>query len=108
MEDFPVISDTDNINKITVKGDKAIVTIYSGSTSYDAIYLGKETDSEELKNSKAIAGIELGASDPDRPEYRVYTFEIPEQKEWTMGKAGFAEPSTVCAENRRCTGYGAD
>ena len=67
-------------SKITVKGDKAIVTIYSGSTSYDAIYLGKETDSEELKNSKAIAGIELGASDPDRPEYRVYTFEIP--KSW--------------------------
>ena len=67
-------------SKITVKGDKAVVTIYSGSTSYDAIYLGKETDSEELKNSKAIAGIELGASDPDRPEYRVYTFEIP--KSW--------------------------
>lgn len=67
-------------SKITVKGDKAVVTIYSGSTSYDAIYLGKETDSEELKNSKAIVGIELGASDPDRPEYRVYTFEIP--KSW--------------------------
>ena len=67
-------------SKITVKGDKAVVTIYSGSTSYDAIYLGKETDSEELKNSKAIVGIELGASDPDRPEYWVYTFEIP--KSW--------------------------
>ena len=62
---------------ITVKGDKAIVTIYSGSTSYDKLYLGNVSDSDAVKEANAVEGKLLGDSDPSRPEYRVYTFEIP-------------------------------
>ena len=59
---------------ITVKGDEVTVTLYSGSTSYDKMYIGKVGDSDEAKDANAVEGKLLGESDPSRPEYRVYTF----------------------------------
>ena len=61
---------------ITVKGDEVTVTLYSGSTSYDKMYIGKVGDSDEAKNANAVEGKLLGESDPSRPEYRVYTFSL--------------------------------
>ena len=61
---------------ITVKGDEITVTLYSGSTSYDKIYIGEVGDSDEVKDAKAVEGKLLGESDPNRPEYRVYTFTL--------------------------------
>ena len=37
---------------ITVKGDEVTVTLYSGSTSYDKMYIGKVGDSDEAKDAK--------------------------------------------------------
>lgn len=61
---------------ITVKGDEVTVTLYSGSTSYDKMYIGKVGDSDEAKDANAVEGKLLGESDPSRPEYRVYTFSL--------------------------------
>ena len=61
---------------ITVKGDEVTVTLYSGSTSYDKMYIGKVGDSDEAKDANAVEGKLLGESDPSRPEYRVYTFTL--------------------------------
>lgn len=61
---------------ITVKGDEVTVTLYSGSTSYDKMYIGKVGDSDETKDANAVEGKLLGESDPSRPEYRVYTFSL--------------------------------
>lgn len=61
---------------ITVKGDEVTVTLYSGSTSYDKMYIGKVGDSDEAKDANAVEGKFLGESDPSRPEYRVYTFSL--------------------------------
>ena len=61
---------------ITVKGDEVTVTLYSGSTSYDKMYIGKVGDSDEAKDANAAEGKLLGESDPSRPEYRVYTFSL--------------------------------
>ena len=61
---------------ITVKGDEITVTLYSGSTSYDKMYIGKVGDSDEAKDANAVEGKLLGESDPSRPEYRVYTFSL--------------------------------
>ena len=61
---------------ITVKGDEVTVTLYSGSTSYDKMYIGKVGDSDEAKDANAVEGQLLGESDPSRPEYRVYTFSL--------------------------------
>ena len=54
---------------ITVKGDEVTVTLYSGSTSYDKMYIGKVGDSDEAKEANAVEGNLLGESDPSRPEY---------------------------------------
>lgn len=61
---------------ITVKGDEVTVTLYSGSTSYDKMYIGKVGDSDEAKDANAVEGKLLGESDSSRPEYRVYTFSL--------------------------------
>ena len=61
---------------ITVKGDEITVTIYSGSTSYDKLYIGEVGDSDDVKDANAVEGKLLGESDPSRPEYRVYTFTL--------------------------------
>ena len=61
---------------ITVKGDEITVTIYSGSTSYDKLYIGEVGDSDDVKDANAVEGKLLGDSDPSRPEYRVYTFTL--------------------------------
>ena len=61
---------------ITVKGDEVTVTLYSGSTSYDKMYIGKVGDSDEAKDANAVEGKLLGESDPSRPEYRVYAFSL--------------------------------
>lgn len=61
---------------ITVKGDEVTVTLYSGSTSYDKMYICKVGDSDEAKDANAVEGKLLGESDPSRPEYRVYTFSL--------------------------------
>ena len=61
---------------ITVKEDEVTVTLYSGSTSYDKMYIGKVGDSDEAKDANAVEGKLLGESDPSRPEYRVYTFSL--------------------------------
>ena len=61
---------------ITVKGDEVTVTLYSGSTFYDKMYIGKVGDSDEAKDANAVEGKLLGESDPSRPEYRVYTFSL--------------------------------
>lgn len=61
---------------ITVKGDEVTVTLYSGSTSYDKMYIGKVGDSDEAKDANAVEGKLLGESDPSRSEYRVYTFSL--------------------------------
>ena len=61
---------------ITVKGDEVTVTLYSGSTSYDKMYIGKVGDSDDAKDANAVEGKLLGESDPSRPEYRVYTFSL--------------------------------
>lgn len=61
---------------ITVKGDEVTVTLYSGSTSYDKMYIGKVGDSDEAKDANAVEGKLLGESDPSRPEYRVYTSSL--------------------------------
>ena len=61
---------------ITVKGDEVTVTLYSGSTSYDKMYIGKVGDRDEAKDANAVEGKLLGESDPSRPEYRVYTFSL--------------------------------
>lgn len=61
---------------ITVKGDEVTVTLYSGSTSYDKMYIGKVGDSDEAKDANAVEGKLLEESDPSRPEYRVYTFSL--------------------------------
>lgn len=61
---------------ITVKGDEVTVTLYSGSTSYDKMYIGKVGDSDEAKDANAVEGKLLGELDPSRPEYRVYTFSL--------------------------------
>lgn len=61
---------------ITVKGDEVTVTLYSGSTSYDKMYIGKVGDSDEAKDANAVEEKLLGESDPSRPEYRVYTFSL--------------------------------
>ena len=61
---------------ITVKGDEVTVTLYSGSTSYDKMYIGKVGDSDEAKDANAVEGKLLGESDPSCPEYRVYTFSL--------------------------------
>ena len=61
---------------ITVKGDEITVTIYSGSTSYDKLYIGEVGDSDDVKDANAVEGKLLGESEPSRPEYRVYTFTL--------------------------------
>ena len=61
---------------ITVKGDEVTVTIYSGSRSYDKMYIGEVGDSDAVKDANAVEGKLLGESDPSRPEYRVYTFTL--------------------------------
>lgn len=61
---------------ITVNGDVVTVTIYSGSTSYDKIYIGSVNDSDAVKDANAVEGKELGDSDTERSEYRVYTFNL--------------------------------
>lgn len=50
---------------ITVKGDEVTVTLYSGSTSYDKMYIGKVGDSDEAKDANAVEGKLLGESDPE-------------------------------------------
>lgn len=61
---------------ITVKGNEITVTLYSGSTSYDKLYIGEVGESDAVKDANAVEGKLLGASDPERPEYRVYTFTL--------------------------------
>lgn len=68
---------------ITVKGDEVTVTLYSGSTSYDKMYIGKVGDSDEAKDANAVEGKLLGESDPSRPEYRVYTFSLKKSQQGT-------------------------
>lgn len=61
---------------ITVKGDEITVTLYSGSTSYDKLFIGDVGEDETVKDNNAVEGKLLGESDPERPEYRVYTFTL--------------------------------
>lgn len=71
-----VFNNIEDDSTITVKGDEVTVTLYSGSTSYDKMYIGKVGDSDEAKDANAVEGKLLGESDPSRPEYRVYTFSL--------------------------------
>ena len=64
-------------SQIVVKGDEAVVTIITNSTSDDKIYIGSVSDSEEMKDANAIEGVLLGDSDPERKEYRNFTFTVP-------------------------------
>ena len=60
-------------SKITIQGSKAIVTIISGSTSYDKIYIGDASANDVIKDANAI----VGKKDSSIPsDYLMYVFEI--------------------------------